>query len=49
MIFKIGDKIRDKASGAEGIIIQVSEFVNMYRIDCGDRCVWVLAEDAEQV
>lgn len=49
MIFKIGDKIRDKTTGAEGVIIQFSEFVNMYRIDCGDRCLWVLAENAEQV
>lgn len=49
MIFKIGDKIRDKATGAEGVIIQFSEFVNMYRIDCGDRRLWVLAENAEQV
>lgn len=49
MIFKIGDRIRDKVSGAEGVIIQFSEFVNMYRIDCGDRCVWVYAGDAEQV
>ena len=49
MIFEIGDKIRDKVTGAEGVIIQFLKFLNMYRIDCGDRCLWVLAENAELV
>ena len=45
----VGDTIRDKKTGAVGKVISDSSYVNMYRIDTGEYCVWVDYVDAEKV
>jgi len=48
MKFNIDDIIRDKATGAVGRIIAIASYISMYRIDCGDRCIWVEENNAEK-
>lgn len=46
---KVRDTIRDKKTGVVGTVISDSPYVNMYRIDTGEYCVWVDYADAEKV
>lgn len=46
---KVGDTIRDKKTGVVGTVISDSSYVNMYRINTGEYCVWVDHADAEKV
>lgn len=49
MKLEVGTRVRDKETGAVGTIIEASEFINLYRVDIGTECIWLVPERIEVI
>lgn len=49
MKYSVGTKVCIKKTKAIGTIISIAEYISMYRVDTGTRCVWVDDSEIEEV